>query len=323
MPRGRSGYHPTRETVFDLYTERDQQPAYFRAIATTASWLVLGAYILFAEVFTSEESNLRPSRGTLTTLAGILLIVGYILCMSVGFLSRSLLFIFDCVLLPLLTSSFMGIFVTVMNHALHKKFPVPTQAYIYIPLITSCLATITIGVLAAVVYRRLYQIKKLDNRRRPRAPRPARHSSGYNDASSIQELLPYDIPEDEAQRRQLLRLLLQRDHRAASPEGAASTYRIDMPAPSPDWGNENQTATYLSVPVTSRPRGASLPSPASKWNLSNLMPGRGRSPTTSTDTFKDPRERRREEIERGSLVSPPPLWAGGGTDGGREMARYA
>jgi hypothetical protein len=211
-------YGRARQTVFDLYTERDATPGYLRASALVASWLTLGGYAIFSLIFTSEADNLKPTRTALIVIASIFLIVGYGAILLLTFLSRSLLFCFDAILMPYLTASVMGVFVTVLNHALHKDLPIPTQAYIYVPLATACIATIAIAILSFVVFRRLSKIKGLDKQTRQHVRRSDRHSyTSYGDAASTSELLPMDnshnmhIPEDEAQRQQLLRLLLNRE----------------------------------------------------------------------------------------------------------------
>ncbi|KIW85061.1 hypothetical protein Z517_00449 [Fonsecaea pedrosoi CBS 271.37] len=299
-------YQRMRETLFDLYTERDALPWYFRTIAIAASWLALGGYIVFSLVFTSAEDNIKVSRAFLTALASVLLLLGYTAVAAIAYFSRSLLFLFDAVLLPILTSSFMGVFVTVMNHALHKHFPIPTQVYIYVPLIIACATTIGAGILSYITYRRISKIKELDKQRRQHVPRWDRSSYvSYGDAASTAELIPMthwtanNIPEDEAQRRQLLRLLLTRDPaESPNPRHSQSTYHITLPG-------EDAAADGMEVvqPGT-RPRSGSLPTTTSKWQVLNKL-SRERSPTAESSTSRDVRERRREEIERSSILLTP------------------
>ncbi|OAP64424.1 hypothetical protein AYL99_00396 [Fonsecaea erecta] len=299
-------YQRVRETPFDLYTERDALPWYFRTIAITASWLALGGYIVFSLVFTSAEDNIKVSRTFLTVLAAVLLVVGYGAITAVAYFSRSLLFLFDAVLLPILTSSFMGVFVTVMNHALHKKFPIPTQVYIYVPLVLASTTTVGSGVLSFLTYRKINKIKELDRQRRQHVQRWDRSSYvSYGDAASTTELIPMtpwtvnNIPEDEAQRRQLLRLLLTRDS-AESPNhrNSQSTYHITLPTD--DVGSDGLEVVQPDM----RPRSDSLPTATSKWQASNKL-SRDRSPTVESGASKEVRERRREEIERSSILLTP------------------
>ncbi|KIW88175.1 uncharacterized protein Z519_11286 [Cladophialophora bantiana CBS 173.52] len=299
-------YRRMRETLFDLYTERDALPWYFRTTAIAASWLALGGYIVFSLVFTSAEENIKVSRTFLTVLAAVFLILGYGAITAIAYFSRSLLFLFDAVLLPILTSSFMGVFVTVMNHALHKRFPIPTQVYIYVPLVIACATTIGTGVLSYITFRKLSKIKELDRQRRQHVQRWDRSSYvSYGDAASTTELIPMNpwtannIPEDEAQRRQLLRLLLTRDS-AESPNhrNSQSTYHITLP------GEEAGSDRLEVAQPDTRPRSGSLPASTGKWQILNKL-SRDRSPATDNGASKNLRERRREEIERSSVLLTP------------------
>ena len=310
-------YQRMRETLFDLYTERDALPWYFRTSALVASWLALGGYIVFALNFTSDPDNTKMSRTSLTVLASVLLLAGYGAITVAAYFGRSLLFLFDAVLIPILTSSFLGIFVTVMNHALHKKFPIPSQIYIYVPLVIACATTVGAGSLSYITYRRLHKIKETDRNRRQHVQRWERGSySTYGDAASTTELLPVhatnawsanNLPEDEAQRRQLLRLLLNREAAAAeipmNPRNSQSTYHINLPG---DDGGSPGLEGLQVVQPSPRQRSGSLPTNPnpSKWNILNKIT-RDRSPTVESQTFKNPRERRREEIERSSVLLTP------------------
>ncbi|EXJ90063.1 hypothetical protein A1O3_03131 [Capronia epimyces CBS 606.96] len=296
-------YSRMRETLFDLYTERDALPWYFRTIALVASWLALGGYILFALVFTSAESNIKASRFTLTLLASVFLFVGYAVSAVIAFYCRSLLFAFDAVLLPILTSSFMGVFVTVMNHALHKEFPIPSQAYIYVPLVTASSTTVASAVLGYIAYRKMATVKSLDRQRRQHVPRWEKDSyASYGDAASTTELLPIHhhkipIPEDEAQRQQFLRLLLERDPpHSPNIHSLSSTYQITLP------GDEPGHQGSLVATPDGRPRSGSLPSKPRKWNIFNNVT-RDRSP--NLEGYQDSRERRRRQIERASVLLTP------------------
>ena len=297
MPRD---YSPLRETIFDLYIEKERLPWYYRTLALISSWLALGGYILFALVFTSQEDNMMTSRSALTGLASTCLALGYIMVSLTAWMSKSLLFCFDSILLPLMTASFMGVFVIVMNHALHKRFPIPNRAFIYAPLVIACVTTVTTFVLSALLYRKLRRVKASDNRIRGSTTR-ASYSDQY---SSMTELMTMQEPEDEAQRRQLRRLLQKRNLKQAGSPGSGSTYRIDLP---PSLGGDNR-GQYLAVaPGEVRGRSDSQPESIRKGILGHILPARARSATG--ESFVDPRERRRSEIERGvrSMQSTPRL----------------
>ncbi|EXJ95085.1 hypothetical protein A1O1_00203 [Capronia coronata CBS 617.96] len=298
MPRQ---YNRLRQTRFDLYIERDALPWYIKAVAIFASWLTLGGYILFALVFTSAESNLKPSRFTLTLLASIFLLVGYGVSAATAIYSRSLLFAFDAVLLPALTSSAMGVFVTVMNYAQHHDFPVPSHTYIYVPLGVASTTTVASAILCYITYRRLAKVKSLDNQRRQRGQRWDRASSAsYGDATSTTELLPMHndgLPEDEAQRRQFLRLLLDKDsRRSPNSQGPSNTYQITLP------GENGDPPRLQVVTPDGRQRSGSLPDNPSKWNVLHKF---ARDPSPTLEGSRDPRERRRQQIERTSVLLAP------------------
>lgn len=310
MPRGYP--QPLKRTAFDLYVERDRIPWYFRAIALVASWLVLGGFILFPLVFTSNADNIKASRTALTSIGAAFFILGYVAISVTAVLSKSILFCFDAVLLPILTSSVIGLAMVVFNHSLHKTFPV-SDLYIIIPLTLASLSTVVSALLAGWAYHHMNRIRGSDNRRKVRVIREEQSAwPGVRDSTIMQELLPQMtrdrdsvgsvsnmIPEDEQQRQQLLHLLLKREvARAPSPD-SESTYRIDLPDPLN--GND-----YLRVPHAAN--DGSAPDTGTRFQLSKLLGGANRARSHTADSFIDPRQRRREEIERGlvgRLASPP------------------
>jgi hypothetical protein len=138
-------------------------------------------------------------------------------------------------------------------------------------------------------------------------PRWETHSFAGNrdqDPGQAMELLAMNIPEDEAQRQQLLRLLIAKEQktqqRGPSPD-PSSTYRIDW------MGDEDNT--HLAVPQHARPRSGSAPSITNQWHISNLL-GKAAKREPSTDDLKSQREERRREIERQSLHGTPTGFAG-------------
>jgi hypothetical protein len=218
-------YSQINTSATDLYAERDRLSWAYRTIALVASWFVLGAYILAPLIFTSTSGNLKPTRNTMVALAVAMLVVGYVGLIMAAFLSRSLLFCFESVALPALTSSVEGLFSVVMNHALHKVFPV-SDTYIVVPLVLVCISVVAFGLWTAFLYRRISSIKRSGGghpvpltfqepstspgmgylsrgRRSPspgmrspspgmRLPSPGRRypSTGMGDSSSTQGLLP-------------------------------------------------------------------------------------------------------------------------------------
>jgi hypothetical protein len=195
MPRG---FSQINVSVTDLYAERDRLSWVYRTTALVASWFVLGAYILAPLIFTSASDNLKPTRNTMVALAVAMLVIGYVALLTTALLSRSLLFRFECVALPTLTSSVEGLFSVVMNHALHKVFPV-SDTYIVVPLVLVCISVVAFGLWAAVLYRRIHKIKASGGGRpvpltfqEPYpSPRMGYLSPGMGDDSSTHGLLPH------------------------------------------------------------------------------------------------------------------------------------
>jgi hypothetical protein len=197
-------YSQINTSVTDLYAERDRLSWAYRTIALVASWFVLGAYILAPLIFTSASENLKPTRNTMVALAVAMLVAGYLGLIVTAFLSSSLLFCFESVALPALTSSVEGLFSVVMNHALHKVFPV-SDTYIVVPLVLVCISVVAFGLWAAFLYRRIHSIKRAGGGRpvpltfqEPSTSSGMGHPSpgmrypspGIGDSSSTQRLLP-------------------------------------------------------------------------------------------------------------------------------------
>lgn len=280
---GRS-YHKIRETAFDLYNESERLPWYFKALSVFSSWLVLAGYVLFSIAYTSSQNELRISSSFMTGLAASGVFLGYLSDAALAFLSRSLIFTFDGVLMPVLTASAVGLFSTAVHRALKKTSEPGNEIYLLLPLGVSAFATLVSSVLSFIVYRKLRNIKQLDARRRAHvAIDHFTPTLPHNVSREVRNM----VPDDEAQRRQLMALLMAKADRQPSIEDTSSTFRIDFP------GEDS----------TGRQRSGSLPpnpSSGGRFTISNLV-GRNRSGTT--DSFKDPRERRREQIEQGSLMT--------------------
>ena len=161
MPQG---YSQSGKSCANLQAERDRLRWPYRTATTISVWFILGGYIYAPEIFTSEASNLKPTRNTLIIVAAAMLIIGYI-CLAVTALwSRSLLFNYECIALPLLTSSVGGMWAIVMNHALHKTFPV-SDTYIEVPLVLSSISTVFSICLSFYLFWRIKKIRRTDSDR--------------------------------------------------------------------------------------------------------------------------------------------------------------
>ena len=293
-----------RKVPSELYTKRDHFSWLRRTVATVSTWFALAGYTLFALIFTSQEDNLKTSRRILTALAGILLILGYLGGIGAFFLSSNPAYRYDSIICPFMLTSFGGLMEIVLNHSLHKRFPVG-DIYIYSPLFVAIISTLFCAFLSFTTIKKLEEMRRLEVRAKEEVPIWETHSFAGNrdqDPGQATELLAMNVPEDEAQRQQLLRLLIARQeeqNRGPSPD-ALSTYRIE-------WQGD-EDGTHLAVPQHSRPRSGSAPSISNRWHISNLL-GRKQPPQPpSTEDLRSQREERRRELERSSISSTPTGW---------------
>ena len=186
MPKG---YSKPGKTSVDLQAERDRLRWPYRTVTTVAAWFILGGYIYAPEIFTSEASNLKLNRNTLIGVAASMLVVGYVSLLIVAFRSRSLLFNYECIALPLLTSSVGGIWAVVMNHALHKKFPV-SDTYIEVPLVLSSVSTVFSIFWSSYLFWSIKKIRRMDEHR----PVPLLFEDQYQSQAMPSPGLPYPSP---------------------------------------------------------------------------------------------------------------------------------
>ena len=306
-------YYKLRDTTFDLYTEQERLPWYYKFLSIFSTWLILAGYILFSIAYTSIGAGLRISGTALTVIASAGLILGYLSDAALAYLSHSLIFMFDGVLIPVLTASAVGVFSTLVHRLLVGEPHSSNAIYLIIPLAASSLGTFVCGIASFFVYMKLRKIKERDARRRVHIPLESQLSPmiSNNVSREMRDL----VPDDEAQRMQLMALLMAKDERRrdGSVDGG-STYRIDLPGE-----------------ATSRPRSGSVPSQRSghsggRFSVPSFI-GRDKN-----ETFKDPRERRREQIEQSGLIthtgSAPnsaglsPTWLGHGHGQGQGSSQW-
>jgi hypothetical protein len=317
------------------HTSSSTVPLYLRTVATVSSWAALAGYTLFVLIFTSLRDNVKLSRSALVALASVLLTAGYAGAgTSFAFSRNSPSVQYKVIFLPFLLTSIAGLIEVVINHSLHKEFEVgKSSPYIYAPLIVASLTTVLFALLSFLAYLHIRKTPLSSTNIDRNIPAWETHAFSGGDPGQSTELLPsqahaplhspyakYEfsqsqsqqrnidmndiIPGDEAQRRQLLRLLLAREQpdRGPSPD-ASSTYRIDWPG---DEGpSRPQHTRHLSVPSISRPRAGSAPSITDRWHMGNLL-GRKRKPSLEMNKMEgeipDAREVRRREIETNSLT---------------------
>lgn len=190
--------------------------------------------------------------------------------------------------MPVLTASAVGLFSTVIHRALKKEQEPGNQIYLILPLTVALVATVVSSILSFVVYRKLRRIKELDARRRMHIPSDSQSLMlPPNVSREVREM----VPDNEAQRRQLMHLLMSQTDRAPSLEDTGSTFRIGLPG---EDGSRQRSGSLPSAHTSSNSNGG-------RFTISNFGIGRERSGTA--ESFKDPRERRREQIELGALLN--------------------
>lgn len=156
------------------------------------------------------------------------------------------------------------------------------------------------------VSHRIRSIRSYDRKRRMRSSSTTSYNSAFPyDPDSDVVSLP---PESEQQRKQLLRLLLnKRSDKPPSPDSSQATFRIDLPGEPHSLSARRAVEGYLALPESrGRRRNHEHRSTWQMQNLRNLIPGgkelqieRNGSANGTTDRSPSPRELRRVEIERG------------------------
>jgi hypothetical protein len=313
-----------RNTLYDLYVERDVITWYFRILATAGTWFILAGYILLTFAATSNPTDLAADKTTLIVAGTAVIVIGHILTVLTYLFTASWLFRFDVVLIPTLLSSSIGFLAILLHQGVHQNVSFG-QPLVYLPLLFAALGILVSSSLALWTHRCIQRVRASDKRRRAHHNQNQDVPAWQMEAtdSAAMKLLP-DLPSEELQRQQLERLLFKGNtDRAPSPDAQSNTYRIDLPS-----AENSNDGRHLSVPskngrIRSSSEGADRPS----WhlqNLRNLLPGKRQS--HQAESWKDQRERRREEIERADprtsilrtpanahdgwsgspLISPPP-----------------
>ena len=125
---------------------------------------------------------------------------------------------------PCLSSCLFGLLNVIFNLSIRKSTDPHWNTSSIAALSLSAISSLIYAILYLLKFRKVYIVRSRDAMHR--------HNS---DGESL-------LPEDELQRQQLLRLLLQRDGKKVSSELSRSTYRIDLPT------DMRRSATHLSAP---------------------------------------------------------------------------
>ncbi|KAL8981883.1 MAG: hypothetical protein Q9205_003452 [Flavoplaca limonia] len=202
-----------RKTLIDLYVERDHTKWFWRAAAISSAALIVIGFLVFPAAFPNDRTEGLTSRAS-AIVAGVLLVIGYVSATILSLVCKSWLFRMDVIYVPCLFSSIMGLInVTIrlgQSHNMHSIWDSSSIAALVLAATSSAIYL----VLTLITFRSIHRVRARD----------AMHRH-HSDSESY-----HLLPEDEMQRQQLLRLLLQRESsKKVSPNASQSTFRIDLP----------------------------------------------------------------------------------------------
>ncbi|MCJ1395467.1 hypothetical protein MMC18_008353 [Xylographa bjoerkii] len=221
-----------RRTMIDLYAERDRTQWYWRLLGVLSASIILLGFLVFPASF-QTATDLQSNQGTISIVAVILLALGYSLSVALWFICTNWLFQLDVLFMPCLSSCVLGTLNIGIALGIHPATRDQWTTASISALILALASSIIYAALAIFTLRKISSIRSHDSGRRNRA-----------DSESLTLL-----PEDELQRQQLLRLLLQKEGDKASPAASQSTFRIDIPENS-KVSAATTTTTYLAAPTT-------------------------------------------------------------------------
>ncbi|KAI4251637.1 MAG: hypothetical protein LQ352_004731 [Teloschistes flavicans] len=215
-----------RKTLIDLYEERDRTAWYWRTAGILSAAVIMLGYLIFPTSFPNNHSN-GLSANNSGIAAGLLLALGYVVSVITAVACKSWLFQLDVIFVPALFSCLLGLINVIIilgtSHGTASNWSSASIAAIVIASISSAIYL----TLALYTFRRIHVVRNRDAMHR--------HNS---DGESY-----HLVPEDEMQRQQLLRLLLQRENsKKPSPEAGQSTFHIDLP------DSIRRTETHLTTP---------------------------------------------------------------------------
>ncbi|KAJ8116350.1 hypothetical protein OPT61_g2203 [Boeremia exigua] len=289
--------------------DHERVPWYWRFIAMTASWMILGGYLILPGLY-AKETNLRFSTAVLSVFVVALLTAGYSFTALLCFACRNDEFQAENVFVPTLASSIFGLVVILYNF-------LATNSYRWSTAATS--STVLSGFATVLYASLLWWKRRIIARRRKSA---SQRSNLYSEQSFYQNYLPNMYPtmrtesqpppiptNDDDPVNQQMRLLMLRDARP-SPEANSSTFKITLPEDTEERERHERSQELVGTPQQShipwaRERaGSSNLSENQAWQQSQ---DRGRTPyrPASSDLRSShsrglSREERRREIELGA-----------------------
>ncbi|KAI4091753.1 MAG: hypothetical protein LQ339_008075 [Xanthoria mediterranea] len=202
-----------RKTLIDLYVERDHTKWYWRAAAILSATLIMIGFLIFPSAFPNSRSEGLSSRGS-AIIAVVLLAVGYVSVTILSLVCKSWLFRMDVIYVPCLFSSIMGLINVIIRLGHKDEMQSTWDSSSLTAIVLAAISSATYLALTLITFRKIHMVRARD----------AMHRH-HSDSESY-----HLLPEDEMQRQQLLRLLLQRENsKKVSPDASQSTFRIDLP----------------------------------------------------------------------------------------------
>ncbi|KAJ4988546.1 hypothetical protein SVAN01_06001 [Stagonosporopsis vannaccii] len=294
----------------------ERVPWYWRFIAMTASWMVLGGYLILPGLY-AKNADLRFSTAVLSVFVVALLTAGYSFTALLCFACRNDEFQAENVFVPALASSIFGLVVILYNF-------LATNSYRWSTAATS--ATVLSG-FATALYASLLWWKRRHIARRRNAV--SQRSNLYSEQSFYTNYIantyptairtesqPRPIPtnEDDYINQQMASLIV-RDARP-SPDANSSTFRIDLPEDTEErerHERHERSQELVGTPQAShkpwaRDRAHSRPDSLGEGQAWQQLQDRGRtqhrpsnSDLRSNHSRGLSREERRREIELGRI----------------------
>ncbi|KAF3043530.1 hypothetical protein E8E11_000731 [Didymella keratinophila] len=285
---------------------RERVPWYWRFIAMTASWMILGGYLILPGLYARDE-YLKFSQAVLSVFVVALLTAGYSFTALLCFACRDDEFQAENVFVPALGSSIFGLVVIAYNFF-------GTSAYRWSTAATS--STVLSGFATVLYTGLLWWKRRIISRRAKQGTRSNLYSEQSFYTNYVQNMYPSAIRtesqppappvNDDDPVNQQMRLLMLRDARP-SPDANTSTFRIDLPEDPEERDRLRSqelvgtpTQTYIRDRASSRPDSLSENQAWSQWQERGRTSQRpSNSDLRSNHSRGLSREERRREIELG------------------------
>ncbi|KAF1947499.1 hypothetical protein EJ02DRAFT_391957 [Clathrospora elynae] len=288
-------------------------PWYWKLIALTASWMILGGYLLLPGLY-AKNYDLKFGQPVLSVFIAALLTAGYSFTALLCFACRNEIFQAESVFLPALTSSALGLVTIAYNFLSSHAYEWDTSAITGTVLSTT--TTLLYGALLLWTHGRIVKMKEQQG---PRANLYSEQSyyrnfipNMYPTTRSPSQLSDAAVTEDDRVNQQMARLLMTKNAQP-SPDANSATFRIDLPEDRELQERVARSQELVGTPAQTHGdwncgRADSRPDSLSEQQAWQQWQGRGRKtnrpPSTggrSNHSRNVSREERRIEIELGRV----------------------